>query len=143
VAKKINKSLQRGEVKDIILSTKLLQNKLNEISAHGTSIEQIWKFDLAQYIDSGSLSEEIISVGKIAGLNIVKRDNRLYSYPSMLKISPKDTAVYINRKRMSTIRPSQIVEFLKVQSNRKATYKPIVFLEALFKCYTYILETHR
>ena len=59
-----------------------------------------------------------------AGVKLVERDDRLSCYPALLRVSPGEKAVYINRKRERRIRPSVFVNLLQEQQARPLSFRP-------------------
>lgn len=94
-----------------------------------------WSFDARSYAESGSLAEELKSAAGAEGLSIHEQDGRLFCYPALLKILPSEPAVEIDRKRFRSVRPSYVVQQLKVLRTRPQRFKPEQFLEVLFKAY--------
>ena len=101
-----------------------------------------WRFNIERYFEDGLFSKEVLAAGRRIGVSIYERDRRLYCYPVSVRVSAKEKAVFINKKRESRIRPSFLVSRLRDLQQKKPAFKAEAFLEALFKCYTNALASH-
>jgi hypothetical protein len=99
-----------------------------------------WDFDADAYFQSGAFADELIAAGQRAGLNVALLDNRLYSYPALIRVLPGDRAVLIDKARERRVRPSVLVELLRELQKRPARFRALDFLEALFLAYTVAVE---
>ena len=94
-----------------------------------------WSFDAKSYSEAGGLADELRAAATGVGLEIYEQDGRLFCYPALLKILASEPAVEIDRKRFRSVRPSYVVNRLKVLRNRPQRFKPEQFLELLFRAY--------
>lgn len=95
-----------------------------------------WSFDEEGYFGNGLYTEEIVAAGKRAGVQIFERDERLYCYPSLIRVSAAERAVFIDKKRECRIRPSVLVSILKDRQRKPPRFRPERFLAALFAAYS-------
>lgn len=63
------------------------------------------------------------------------QDGRLIAYPSVVRVMPGEKAVQVNRRRMSTIRPSKVVGVLEDLQKKPPRFIPQRFLESLYQAY--------
>lgn len=82
-----------------------------------------------------SYEQELISVARSSGLQIRRADVALVASPSVIRIRPSDRALQINRKKVSSLRPTRVVEFLKEEQSKRPTLPSERFLELLFRAY--------
>ncbi len=85
--------------------------------------------------DADGYAAELQEAAREQGLNIHERDSRLIASPSIVRILPAERAVRIDRKQVSTIRPSKLVALLKQNQGALGTYRSEAFLESLYKVY--------
>jgi hypothetical protein len=69
------------------------------------------------------------------GVRVYEQDERLYSYPSLVRVLPEEPAVLIDRARERRLRPSVLVAHLRDLQKRPPRFKPEAFLETLFDAY--------
>ena len=98
-----------------------------------------WRFDDRAYLDSGEFAQELLAAAQAAGVRVVEQEDRLVSYPSLVRILPADAAIEIDRRRLRSIRPSVVVESLKRAQTRPLRFRPATFLETLFRAYRLVL----
>ena len=82
--------------------------------------------------------QELEAAAAGLGLNIYEQDKRLVSWPSVLRILPAERAVRIDRKKVTTIRPSFLASLLLKNQNKSSSFSSQRFLESLYTVYTEI-----
>ena len=78
---------------------------------------------------------ELRETATAKGLKIHERDGLLFSYPSVLRVLPADRAVRIDRKKVSSVRPSHIADMLLKNREKSSGFSSSRFLEALYLVY--------
>ena len=79
-------------------------------------------------------------VADARGLKIHERDGLMIAYPSILRVLASERAVRVDRKKVSTINPSYLVDLLLANQKKSSGFKPHQFLESLYSVYTELLE---
>jgi hypothetical protein len=74
-------------------------------------------------------------------LEIFERDGAVIAYPSKLIVLPKEQAVRLDGKKVSTIRPSYLAKLLLGNQMKKARSNSPQFLESLYKVYRALTST--
>ena len=69
------------------------------------------------------------------GLKLHERDGLLMCYPSILRVLAGDRAVRVDRKKVSTVRPSWLVDLLLKEQQKTASFQSARFLESLYAVY--------
>lgn len=69
------------------------------------------------------------------GLQLHERDGLLVCYPSLVRVLPAKSAVRVDRKQVSTIRPSWLVGLLLQSQQKSSGYASARFLESLYSVY--------
>lgn len=82
-----------------------------------------------------SLAAEIVQTAQADNLPIQRRDEGLIVFPSILRILPAERSAKINRKKVSSLRPSHLVKTLKAIQARKQKGTPESLLEVLHRAY--------
>ncbi len=94
-----------------------------------------WEFDEDGYFGGGAYLHELLDTARSMGLAIHERDERLYSYPSLLRVLAAERAVQIDKTRERRVRPSVIVAQLRDRQRRPPQFNPRAFLQSLFQAY--------
>ena len=125
-----------GSLRELRTSIELADKAIATLRQQFSNAKEGWNFDEERYLAGGLYSREIIHVGQQMGVSIYERDERLYCYPVLIRVSSTDKAVSIDRKRDSRIRPSVLVARLKELQRKPPPFRSEAFLEALFKTYS-------
>jgi hypothetical protein len=75
--------------------------------------------------------------------HFIERDERLFSFPVLIKVIPAERAVYINKVTEKRLRPSVLVNLLKDIQKKPPRFKPESFIEALHDGYEKALLLRR
>jgi hypothetical protein len=94
-----------------------------------------WRFDTESYMASGGFAAELVALGQDEAVPLQEQDGLVVSYPSLVRILPRDEAIEIDRKRRKDVRPSRVIAYLKAARDRPSPFKAQPFLEALFHTY--------
>ncbi|MDE0669564.1 MAG: hypothetical protein OXI48_11130 [bacterium] len=138
--RQLHKAAREGNVKTL----KRLQERLREEAAGTTEAvagaADSWPFDysaVADYLndDANGYPAELRRVASEQGLAIHERDGQLICHPSTVRILAGERAVRIDRKKLSTIRPSHLVELLLKNQDRPPRFRPEPFLKAIHEVY--------
>ncbi len=133
---KIRAAAKVGSLRELRASMELADKAIATLRQQFANTREGWSFDEEHYLADGLYSREVIRAGQQMGVKIHERDERLYCYPVLIRVSPADRAVSIDRKRESRLRPSVLVARLKESQRKPPLFRPEAFLEALFKAYS-------
>ena len=125
-----------GNLRELHSSIEAAEKAIDVFRQQFTNAKEGWDFDEERYFASGLYPTEIITTGQQMGVSIFERDDRLYCYPVLIRVSPNDKAVFIDKKRENRIRPSVLVTRLKELQRKPPPFRTEAFLEALFKAYS-------
>jgi len=125
-----------GNLRELRSSVETVEKGMAALRQQFINAKEGWTFDEESYFAGGLYSQEIITAGKQNGVSIFERDDRLYCYPVLIRVSPNDRAVFIDKKRESRIRPSVLVDRLKDLQRKPPLFRSEAFLEALYKAYS-------
>ena len=134
--RRLRSAAETGNLTDIDTSIDAAQTALTKLQLQLNQTRKGWDLDTQRYLNRGGYAREILATAKSAGVNMVERDDRLFCYPALIRVSPGEKAVYINRKRENRIRPSFFVNLLKEEQVRPLTFRPDAFLSALYQAYS-------
>jgi len=82
---------------------------------------------------------ELQAAAVTAGLRMVSQDERLIAFPSVLRIAPSQRAVEVDRRRVTTLRPSYLVKELLRAQSKKPKVSPERFIETLHSAYRLVV----
>ena len=133
--RKFYNAAKTGSLQELRSTVETTEKALASLRQQFTNAKEGWDFDEDSYFTGGFYTSEIISLGKQTGVNIFEHDDYLYCYPVLIRVSPNDKAVFIDKKRESRIRPSVLLTRLKELQRKPARFRPESFLETLFKAY--------
>lgn len=139
--RKFYNAAKTGSLQELRSTIENTEKALSSLRQQFTNAKEGWDFDEDSYFTGGLYSSEIIALGKQMGVNIFERDEYLYCYPVLIRVSSNDKQVFINKKRESHIRPSVLITKLKDLQRKPARFRPELFLETLFKAYHIALST--
>lgn len=142
LAKQLEKAAQAGNITAIRREQAKFSTALEELNHAVEGAVSSWPFleeEEQQYLREG-YSAELSEAASARGLNIHERDGRLIASPSIVRVLPSDRAVRIDRKRVSAIRPSTLVDLLLENQKKPGTYRSEAFLEALYKVYVELVR---
>ena len=138
IARQLHKAAKDGNIAAIKRTQSRLDDALGNLrQAVGNAVES-WPFDDGeeeQYLKD-SYTTELRRAASEQGLEIHERDGQLISYPSIVRILPGERAVRIDRKKVSTIRPSYLTGILLQNQEKPGRYPAGRFLEALYQVYS-------
>jgi hypothetical protein len=84
-------------------------------------------------------SAELRQVAAARGLEIHERDEQLIAHPSIVRVAPDRRAVRIDRKQVSTIRPTHLAALLQANQQKPTRSNGRNFIEAIHTAYTMLI----
>lgn len=141
-AKALVKAAQGGNVAGIKRGQEKLNEALSVLRQDVANAGSIWPFteEKETRLFGEGYAAELRSVAAEKGLDIYERDKLLVSYPSILRLLPEECAVRVDRKKVSTVRPSHLVDLLLKNQRKSSGFSPQRFLETLYFVYTDIVN---
>jgi hypothetical protein len=102
-----------------------------------------WSFDERAHLESGAYAAELLAAAGERGVRLFEQDERILSYPSVVRVLSAEAALEIDRKRERRIRPSVVVEQLKALQQSQPRFKAEAFLESLARAYVLALAEQK
>lgn len=140
------KALERAAKSGDIAAVKRAQGRLNDalstLRQEVASATSSWPFqdeEEKQYLNDQYVAE-LCCAAEEMGLNIYERDRLLISHPSIVRVMPEKRAVRVDRKQISTIRPSYLAGLLLENQKKPRRYQSSTFLEAIYSVYSEIVS---
>ncbi len=136
-ANALKKAAQTGNIATIRREQGKLSETLEAARQEVDCAAASWPFSESEETDylKDGYAAELLEVAAEMGLNIYKRDEQLISPPSILRITPTDLSVKLGGKRIATLRPSHLIDFLIRNRDKSSGFTPARFLEALYSVY--------
>ena len=136
------RAAKTGNVAAIRRAQDRLRDALEELRQEVANAASSWTLapeSEEQHLADG-YAEELIDAASEIDLDIYERDGNLISYPSIVRILPRDRAVRIDRKKVSTIKPSHLADLLLKNQQKSSSFSSASFLESLYRVYSDIVS---
>lgn len=132
-------AVREGDLRKMSKAMEDIQRHITLLNSKGAHASAAWDIEEEEYLASATFRTELIKRAKAESLEIFEHDERLYCYPLIIRVVPRERVVLFDKKKERRIRPSLIVKRLKELQNRPTRFKPDVFLEILFTAYSTIV----
>jgi hypothetical protein len=129
------KAARSGEVRRLRSAPETVRQGVAALDAEVARLAGSWDFDEEAYLREGGYVDELLAEARRQGLRITLQDDRLYSYPMLISVSPSDRALKIDKKLERRLRPSVLVRLLRERQQQQPRFKSGPFLEALRAVY--------
>ena len=136
-AKALAKAAREGDIRGIQKAREGLSSETDTARQEAANACVAWPFSSEaeeQYLREG-YAEELLRSAETGGLKMQRHNGTLVAYPLVIRVLPSNRVIALNRKRVSGLRPSRLVERLKAIQNGKSRGNSQAFLEALFSAY--------
>ncbi len=142
LARQLQKAAKEGNITAIKRTQGKLDDALGVLRQTVSNAAQSWPFqdgEEEQYLRD-SYADELRRTASERGLTIRERDGQLVSHPSIVQILPGNRAVRIDKKKVSTIRPSHLTGILLNNQEKPGRHPAGRFLEALYLVYSELVR---
>ena len=140
LARALEKAAKDGNIAAAKRAQQGMNEALNALRQEVTNSVESWPFgddEEQQYLNEG-YGQELRAVAAEKGLDIYERDGRMIAHPSVVRVLPGPRAVRIDRRQVSTIRPSRLADILLDNQRKQARFPAARFLESLYRVYAEI-----
>ena len=140
LARALEKAAKDGNIAAAKRAQQGMSDALNALRQEVANSVESWPFaddDEQQYLNEG-YAHELRTVAAEKGLEIYERDGRMIAHPSILRVLPSSRAVRIDKKQVSTIRPSRLAGILLDIQKKPPRFPAGRFLESLYQVYAEI-----
>lgn len=134
-AKKLQSAAVHGQLRDLRTGIDTSAKLADQAAGAVRDLRAAWTFDEGAHFADGGFVKEVLALGEQEQLSAVESDDRILSYPVIVRISPVDTTVLIDKVRERRVRPSVLVRQLKALQLRPPRFKAEAFIEALGAAY--------
>jgi len=133
--KALQKAVKQGELRKLNSAIATGNQAVKALSQQFANTEDGWTFDAEGYLSSGAFSRELIESARKQRVSIFEQDERLYCYPSLIRVLPGEQCVRIDKVKEARLRPSVLATHLKEIQQRPVRFRPEAFLESLYEAY--------
>lgn len=139
--KKFRAAAQLGTLRELQRAIEAAGQAIADLERQFTAAKAGWDFDEETYLSNGAFVAEVLAIAAQTGVHIYERDDRLYCYPSLIRLLPNDRAVIIDKTRERRLRPSVLVRHLQELQNKPVRFRSEAFLESLHDAYSTAVKT--
>lgn len=133
--KKLHKAARVGDLRELRAAMDGVEKAELALRQQVATAKAGWDFNGETYLADGSFTSEVLAVAEQKGVKIFERDDRLYCYPVLIRVSPSESAILIDKAKERKLRPTVLVNHLKELQKRPPRFRPEAFLEALYGAY--------
>ena len=138
IATRLEKAAKRGEINAMRRELAALDSSLAALRQQAANAQEAWPFqseEESNYLLDGYMSElhQVASEKELLKTHL--QDGRLIAHPSIVRPLPSNRAVSVDKRQVSTIRPSYLAQLLVKNQKKPARFKTDEFLEALYETY--------
>lgn len=130
-----------GNLRDLPRTLQLAEQNLEALKSKLDTAKDGWRFDEATYLSDGSFVAELLAAARRIRLSIHEQDDRLYCYPSLIRVSPSERLVVIDKTKDKRLRPSVLAQLLKEHQEKPVRFNSQAFLDSLWSAYEVVLGT--
>ncbi len=146
-ARALEKAARTGNLKGIKRCQENLETAVSDLQREVENAGSSWSLadEEVDRIFREDYADILMRTAEQQGVTISQQDDRLLSYPSIVRILHGDLAVRVDRKKVSTVRPTFLVELLLQNQRRFEARKggdsySTRFLESLYSVYGELLK---
>ena len=132
--KSLRQAARLGQIGDIEKRLSTVVDRAGEAEAVSRTLAGAWSFDATGYLESGYL-DELSAAASEAGIKLFEKDGRIYAFPLLLRIEPREAAVRIGKKLERRIRPKELAGLLAAMQKRPQRFREQQFLDLLHRAY--------
>jgi hypothetical protein len=138
--KRCRTAARDGNLRDLHAALDAAEQAAAALQQHVAALRAGWDFDEDSYFARGAYLREVLDTAQHMGVTIYERDERLYCYPSLVRLLPNDRAVLIDKTRDRRLRPSVLVAHLRDLQRRPPKFRPDAFVQSLAEVYALLVS---
>jgi hypothetical protein len=134
-------AVKDGRVADIGRGLGAVTQRIDEANAAAGGLANGWTFDASAYLADGRFFDDLEKAAAEKGLALFENDGRIYCFPLLLRVDPKERAVKIGRRLERRVRPSALAALLANAQKRPQRFREAQFLELLYRAWRRLVGT--
>ena len=136
--KKIVKDTESGNLNEIKKGIAQLSESAQALSDCVKNLEsRVDEFDYVQYFSSGKFTEEMLAACEDKEIDVIGESPMFEMFPYRLKIDTENQELYLDRKKLPTMRPSAVADTIYTGKEKlmKAKFNAQKFADELSEAY--------
>jgi hypothetical protein len=140
-ARALAKAAQTGNIAGIKRCQENLKDAVTVLRQEVANVGSCWPFtdEEERQLFEERYADTLKATAAEKGLKMHEQDGLLMSYPSIVRVLAAERSVRVDRKKISTIRPSFLVDLLLQKQKKSSSFSSQRFLESLYSVYSDIL----
>ena len=132
--KQIVKDADKGDIRDLAKQLTALeeaaQRQLEAVAGMKAALEG---FDSAQYFENGDFTRQMLEFAEKDGVDVAGDNPVFEMFPYKVRVDAANQDVYLNRKKLSSIRPKAVIQMVAAEQQRlnKASFNAETFASEL------------
>jgi len=122
-----------ADLKEPLTALNAVADQLRETSESAFDWLSVQAEDGRTFVDR--YSEEVCERAADLGVDVQVRDGQLVCFPYVIRVVPRERAVYVDRKKLVAIRPSVLAKYLADSRRRPDPNAAKKFLKAVYTVY--------
>ncbi len=128
-------AVRTGELSEIPRALAAIGQRMAEAHAEAEDLPAQWNFDAVAYLSDRRFVEDLKEAAAKADLSIFERDGRIYCFPLLLRIEPRELGVRIGGKVERRINPTELVRLLARAQKAPQRFREEQFLNLLYRAW--------
>jgi hypothetical protein len=141
--KRCRTAARDGNLRDLRAALDAAEQSAAALQQQVAALRAGWDFDEDGYFAGGAYLREVLDTAQSMGVAVYERDERLYCYPSLVRLLSNDRAVLIDKTRDRRLRPSVLVAHLRDLQRRPPKFRPEAFVQSLAEVYALLVSAQR
>lgn len=137
--KKARAATHVGNLRDLRPLLSASEQSLTTLRQQVANASDGFTLDVDALLATGDFTRELLETAERMNVRVYEQDDRLYCYPSLIRILPNDKAVLIDKARERRLRPSVLVAHLREVQRKPPRFRPEAFLESLLNAYSAVV----
>ena len=142
--KTISRDTETGDLKDIARNLSILKEAINTQSETASGLlNAVEGFDAEKYFTSGDFTEQLLSICRERNVDVHGDFPVFEMFPYRVRIDAENQDLYLDRKRISCMRPASFVDTIKKSQEKlnKAFFNADSFIADLAAAYDTAIVT--
>jgi hypothetical protein len=137
--KRLRQAAATGNISEIEKGILAIGERGREAEAAARVLAGAWTLNANEHLAAG-YGNELQSEASAQGIKLFDKDGRLYAFPLILRIEPRETGVRIGKKLERKIRPKHLVKLLAAIQKRPQRFREDRFLALLHEVYRQVAD---
>jgi hypothetical protein len=135
--KAVARAAQLGQIADIPKRLSAIEGNVREAEAASRELATGWSFDPTNYLEQNFL-DDLNAAATEAGVKLFLKEGRIYAFPLLLRLVPREAALRIGKKLERRLRPKVLVSHIATMQKRPQRFSEQRFLDLLYRAYEYL-----